>query len=352
MAIIDLRSDTVTRPTLAMREAMAGAEVGDDVFGEDPSIRRLEEETAALFGHESALFAPSGTMTNQIAIKAHTQPGDEMICEETCHVYTWEAGGPAVLSGVTCRTIPGDRGVIEPGQLLDKIRPINDHFTRTRLVALENTHNRGGGRVYPLNYIKAIREWTRTNSLILHCDGARIWNAMIATGTSAAEYGAQFDSLSVCFSKGLGAPVGSAIVGSRDFIKKCRKVRKLFGGGMRQAGFLAAAALHGLRHHVDRLAEDHAHAQVLAKTLRQLPGVRLDPDSVETNLIWFRLDPTVGSANQLVAHLKERGILVHQSGPELMRVCTHLDVSAKQIDQACSVFEELLGSRASRNTIL
>lgn len=335
-----------------MRDAMARAEVGDDVFGEDPSIRHLEEETAALFGHEAALFAPSGTMTNQIAIKAHTQPGDEMLCEETCHVYTWEAGGPAVLSGVTSRTIPGDRGVIEPGQLIDKIRPINDHFTHTRLVALENTHNRGGGRVYPLEYIKAIREWTRSNGLMLHCDGARIWNAMVATGTSAAGYGAQFDSLSVCFSKGLGAPVGSAVIGSRDFIKKCRKIRKLFGGGMRQAGFLAAAALHGLRHHVDRLADDHAHAQLLAKTLRQLPGVRLDPDFVETNLIWFRLDSSLGHANHVAALLKERGVLVHQSGPELMRVCTHLDVSEQQVEQACKVFEDVLGSRRALNANL
>lgn len=338
--MIDLRSDTVTKPTMAMREAMAIAPVGDDVFGEDPSVRQLEEYVANLFGHEAALFAPSGTMTNQMAIKAHTQPGDEMICEESCHVYTWEGGGPAILSGVTCRTIIGDRGVIHSSQLEDKIRPANDHFVRTKMVALENTHNRGSGRVYPLNELKAIRNWTSNNNLILHCDGARIWNAIVASGVSAKEYGALFDSISVCFSKGLGAPVGSAIIGSREFIKKCKRIRKLFGGGMRQAGILAAAACFALRHHIDRLAEDHANAQLLAEALARIPGIILDPPQIETNLIWFRIEPMIGRPNDLVNRLKKRNLFVHQSGPELMRACTHLDVSRKDIIEAIQIIKE------------
>ena len=337
--LIDLRSDTVTKPTAAMREAMFAAPVGDDVFGEDPTIRQLEEKVADFFGHEAALFAPSGTMTNQIAIKAHTHPGDEMICEESCHVYTWEGGGPAILSGVTCRTIIGDRGVIVTSQLHDKIRPANDHFVRTKIVALENTHNRGSGRIYPLEEIKSIRKWTSENNLILHCDGARIWNAIVASRITGKEYGSLFDSISVCFSKGLGAPVGSAIIGSREFIKKCRRIRKLFGGGMRQAGMLAAAALYALDNHLDRLAEDHANAKKLAQALALISGIYLDPPQIETNLIWFRLDPNRGKASNLVSRLKQKNLLIHQSGNDLMRACTHLDVSSEQIDKAIDLLK-------------
>lgn len=332
--MIDLRSDTMTKPTMAMREAMATAPLGDDVYGEDPSVSLLETEVAQLFGHEAALFAPSGTMTNQIAIKAHTQPGDEMICEETCHVYTWESGGPAVLSGVTCRTISGVNGIISNAQLFDKVRPINDSFVRTRLVALENTHNRGSGKVYPLEEIKAIRAWTTSNNLILHCDGARIWNAMVASGVSAKEYGSCFDSISVCFSKGLGAPVGSAIIGPRDFIKKCRRIRKLLGGGMRQAGILASAALFAVRHHIDRLAVDHSNAQLLAEGLANTPGITLDSPIVETNLIWFRIDPKLGTPAEFANKLKKTNILILPSGKDTLRACTHLDVSTNQIYEA------------------
>src|SRR6516225_1198839 len=255
--IIDLRSDTVTRPTPGMRAAMAAAEVGDDVFGDDPSVNRLQERVAALLGKEAALFVPSGTMSNQICVKVHTQPGDELLCEANCHIYNYEAGGPAVLAGVTCRTIEGDYGVLDVSQLEDKIRPVNDHLVRTRLVCLENTHNRGGGRVYPLEKIQAISTWAHANGLMMHLDGARLWNAIVATGIPAAEWGRHFDSVSVCFSKGLGAPVGSALAGSHDFITRARRIRKRFGGGMRQAGVIAAAALYALDHHIDRLAEDH-----------------------------------------------------------------------------------------------
>src|SRR5262245_23983645 len=255
--MIDLRSDTVTRPTPGMRAAMNAAEVGDDVFSEDPTVNRLEERVAATLGKEAALFVPSGTMSNQICVKAHTQPGDELICEATCHIYQFEVGGPAVLSGVTCRTLEGDYGILDVSQLEGKVRPVNDHLVRTRLVCLENTHNRGGGRIYPLEKIAAISTWARSNALIMHLDGARLWNAIVATGVKAAEWAKHFETVSVCFSKGLGAPVGSALAGPREFVTRARKIRKLFGGGMRQAGVIAAAALYAVESHVERLAEDH-----------------------------------------------------------------------------------------------
>ncbi len=336
-AFIDLRSDTVTRPTPAMRAAMQAAEVGDDVFHEDPTVNRLEERTAALLGKEAALFVPSGTMSNQIGVKAHTQPGDELLCDANCHIYNYEAGGPAVLSGVTCRTLDGDYGILDVSQLSDKIRSNNDHLVRTRLVCLENTHNRGGGRVYPLEKIQAISAWTHANGLALHLDGARLWNAVVATGTPLRAWGEPFDSVSVCFSKGLGAPVGSALAGSRDFIARARRIRKLFGGGMRQAGVLAAAALHALDHHVERLVEDHRNARVIAQAVADTPGLRLDPPDVETNLIWFEVDPDLGTASDVAAALKERGVLVHLAGRQTLRACTHLDVSAAQAARAAEV---------------
>ncbi|HZT81959.1 MAG TPA: GntG family PLP-dependent aldolase, partial [Gemmataceae bacterium] len=256
-AVIDLRSDTVTRPTPGMRAAMAAAEVGDDVFDEDPTVNRLQERVAALLGKEAALFVPSGTMSNQVCVRTHTQPGDELLCDVNCHIYNYEAGGPAVLSGVTCRCVEGDCGILDVSQLDGLVRPDNEHFVRTRLVCLENTHNRGGGKVYPLEKVQAISAWARRAGLATHLDGARLWNAVVATGVPAQEWARHFDSVSVCFSKGLGAPVGSALAGPRDFVAKARRTRKLFGGGMRQAGVLAAAALYALDHHVERLAEDH-----------------------------------------------------------------------------------------------
>jgi threonine aldolase len=336
-SIIDLRSDTVTRPTPEMRAAMNAAEVGDDVYHEDPTVNRLEERTASLLGKEAALFGPSGTMTNQIGIKVHTQPGDEMLCDVDCHVYNNEAGAPAVLSGVTCRTLDGDYGVLDVSQLSDKIRPANDHLVRTRLVCLENTHNRGGGRVYPLEKIRAISAWTHANGLILHLDGARLWNAIVASEIEARVWAEPFDSVSVCFSKGLGAPVGSALAGSRDFIAKARRVRKLFGGGMRQAGSLAAAALYALDHHIARLADDHRNAQVIAQAIADAPGLRLDPPEVETNLVWFEVDPSFATAGEVAAALKANGVLVHAAGARTLRACTHLDVSAAQAEQAADV---------------
>ncbi|MGH7222100.1 MAG: low-specificity L-threonine aldolase, partial [Gemmataceae bacterium] len=309
-AIIDLRSDTVTRPTPAMRAAMHAAEVGDDVFHEDPTVIRLEEHVAELLGKEAALFVPSGTMSNQICVNAHTHPGDELLCDVNCHIYNYEAGAPAILSGVTCHTLDGEYGILDVTQLEDRIRPDDDHQARTRLVCLENTHNRGGGRIYPFEKIQAIHAWARQHKLMLHLDGARLWNAIVATGITAKQWGGLFDTVSVCFSKGLGAPVGSALVGPREFVTRARRIRKLFGGGMRQAGVLAAAALYALEHHVERLSEDHRNAQVIAKAVADTPGMRLVPPEVETNLIWFRIEREVGTAKDVAAALKERGVLV------------------------------------------
>ena len=345
--MIDLRSDTATRPTPGMRAAMASAEVGDDVLGEDPTINALQERVADYLGMEAALFVPSGTMSNQIGIRAHTQPGDELLCESTNHIYVWEAGGPAALSGVTCRTIEGDYGVLDVTQLDDKIRPLNDHYVRTRIVCLENTHNRGGGRVYPIEKIRAISEWAHANDLTMHLDGARLWNAVVASGISGREWGKQFDSISVCFSKGLGAPVGSALAGTKEFIEKSKRIRKLFGGGMRQGGIIAAAALYAMDNHIERLAEDHANAQIIAEAVTDTPGLRLDPGVVETNLVWFEVDRELGTAKEVSAHLREKGVLVSSTGPRVLRACTHLDVSKAQCLQAAELIRKHVGTGAA-----
>src|SRR5436305_657201 len=313
---IDLRSDTVTRPTPGMRAAMAQAEVGDDVFGDDPTVIKLEERVADLLGKETALYVPSGTMSNQLAVNLHTQPGDELICDVNCHIYNYEAGGPAILSGVTCRTLDGDSGILDLSQLEDKIRnPDDPHLVKTRLVCLENTHNRGGGRIYPIEKIEAISHWARHHGLIMHLDGARLWNAIVATGIPAREWGKHFDTVSVCFSKGLGAPVGSALAGPKAVIAKARRTRKLFGGGMRQAGIMAAGCLYALDHQLERLADDHRNARIIAEAIADTPGFHLEPAEVDTNLVWFRVDPDVGNAKDITARLKEEGVLVHASGP-------------------------------------
>jgi threonine aldolase len=324
-----------------MRAAMAAAEVGDDVFNEDPSVNRLQERVASYLGKEAALYVPSGTMSNQICIRVHTQPGDELLCDASCHIYNFEAGGPAVLSGVTCRCIPGDHGILDVTQLEDKIRGGNDHLVRTRLVALENTHNRGGGRVYPLEKIQAISEWAHKNGLIMHLDGARLWNAVVATGIPATTWASNFDSVSVCFSKGLGAPIGSALAGTREFIQRAKRIRKLFGGGMRQAGVAASAALYAVEHHIDRLAEDHRNAQLLARAIMNTPGLRLDPPEVETNLVWVEVEPEMGSARDVANRLKEKGVLIHVAAPHTFRACTHLDVSTAQVQRAADAIRSL-----------
>jgi threonine aldolase len=332
--LIDLRSDTVTKPTAEMRAAMAAAEVGDDVFDEDPSVHQLQDRVAELLGTEAALFVPTGTMANQICLRAYTRPGDELICETTAHVYVWEAGAPAALSGVTTRTVEGEYGLVNVEQLRGLIRPDSEHYVRTRIVSLENTHNRGGGRVYPLEQIRAISTWARANELVMHLDGARLWNAHVATAIPLKDWCRPFDCVSVCFSKGLGAPVGSAVAGTKGFVARAWRARKLFGGAWRQAGILAAAALHALENHLPRLADDHQNAKTLAAAIRDTAGLRLDPPEVETNLVWFEVEPELAPAATLAEHLRERGVLVHLAGPTTLRACTHLDVSSAQATAA------------------
>lgn len=339
--MIDLRSDTVSKPTPGMLAAMFAADVGDDVFGEDPTVNRLEERVAAYLGKEAALFVPSGTMSNQIAIRVHCRPGDEILLESNCHIYIWEAGGPAVLSGATCRTIDGTFGILSPTQLEGKIRPDDQHAVRTRLVCLENTHNRGGGTIYPLETVRAISKWAKSNGLAMHLDGARIWNAIVATGVPANVWAAEFDTVSVCFSKGLGTPVGSALAGPKDFIKQARRVRKLFGGAMRQAGFLAAACLYAMDHHVDRLAEDHANAQLLAAAVADVPGLTLTPERVESNIVWVEVSPQLGTAKDVAARLKADGVNVAALGGQVLRMCTHLDASRADCERAAGIIRRL-----------
>jgi len=339
--MIDLRSDTVTKPTPGMLQAMFAAAVGDDVFGEDPTVNELERRTAALFGKEAGLFVPTGTMSNQIAVRIHCRPQDEILLESTSHIYVWEAGGPAALSGVTCRTIDGKNGILDLSQFDDKVRANDMHAVRTRMVAIENTHNRGGGTIYSLESVSAISGWARTNGLAMHLDGARIWNAMVAIGVPALEWGKHFDTISVCFSKGLGTPVGSALLGPKDLIAHGRRIRKLFGGAMRQAGYLAAACLYALDHHIDRLAEDHANAKLLAAAVAEVPGFTLTPARIESNLVWFETDARHGSAKDVASRLKEKGVLVAPLGKNVIRAVTHLDVSREQCERAASVIREL-----------
>lgn len=333
-ALIDLRSDTVTKPTAGMRAAMAYAEVGDDVYGEDPTVNKLQDRVAAMLGKEAGLFVPSGSMSNQLAIKSHCLPGDEVLCEEFCHIYHWEAGTPAIISGVTCHTVRAEHGIIQPAQLVDLVRPINDHMVRTKLVCLENTHNHGGGRIFPLETIRTIEKWARRNKLGMHLDGARLWNASVATGIPLKEWAVPFDSVSVCFSKGLGAPIGSMLVGPKAFIATARRFRKVFGGAMRQVGVLAAAVDYALDHHIDRLTEDHANAQVLAAAVRDCPGLSLPAPDTHTNIIWINIAAELGGSKEFAAVLRERGILVSVDHPGRIRCCTHLDVSKADAERA------------------
>jgi len=339
--ILDFRSDTVTRPTPAMRRAMADAEVGDDVLGDDPTVLKLQARVAEVLGKEAALFVPSGTMSNLIAVRLHCQPGDEFLCEAGAHVYNFEQGGHAQLWGVAARPVEGHYGVLEPRQLEGLIRPDNPHYVRTRMVALENTHNRGGGRIQPYANVETICRWAHGNGLTTHLDGARLFNAVVATGIEAVRWAQHFDTVSVCFSKGLGAPVGSALAGPRDWIARAVRHRKVLGGGMRQAGVLAAAALYALEHHVDRLAEDHANAQHLAEGIRQIECLRLDPPDVETNLVFFHVDPSWGPAAQFAEALRRRGLLMLATGPTMIRAATHLDVDRPDVDRAIDILKQV-----------
>jgi len=326
-----------------MRQAMAAAEVGDDVFGDDPTVAALERRAAEVLGKEAAVYMPSGTMTNQTAIRAHTEPGDEILVEAEAHVYFYEAGAPAALSGVMCRLLPGVRGIFTAADVKAALRPRNLHFPPTRLVCIENTHNRGGGSVWPLERVAEVAEAARDAGLRMHLDGARLWNASVATGVPEREYAKHFDSVSVCFSKGLGAPVGSALAGTGEFVARARRFRKQFGGGMRQAGIIAAGALYALEHHRTRLAEDHANARNLAEGLAAIPGIELVGGKPETNIVVFRVKTM--TADVMMARLKAAGVMVTPRSADSMRAVAHLDVTAEQVAEAVGIVRQVMSGQ-------
>jgi threonine aldolase len=325
--VIDLRSDTVTRPTEGMRRAMMEAPLGDDVFGEDPTVNRLEEYVADLLGKEAAMYAPSGTMTNQIGVHVNTDRADEILIHEGAHVFVYEGGAPSLLSSVQLRTLPGDRGALDPETVRAAIRPENVHFPRSRLLCLENTHNTAGGAVYPLDRFAEAAAVARDAGLKVHLDGARLFNAQAATGTPAREWCAHADTVSVCSSKGLGAPVGSLLAGTEEAIHKARRARKAFGGGMRQAGVIAAASLYAFENHIERLVEDHERARTLARRLRE---VDYDVETPETNLVLVAVD----RPEDFLSALAREGVLATPGKPGYVRLCTHLDVDDEDIEAA------------------
>ncbi len=342
--MIDLRSDTVTRPTPAMRQAMASAEVGDDVYGDDPTVRALEALTASLLGTEDAVFMVSGTMTNQVALRVHTEAGDEILADQFAHIAVLERGAPAALSGLTVRALPGRGGLFSAADVAAAIRQPLPFLPLVqppqKLVCLENTHNIGGGTIWALSEIEAIAAVARRHGLALHLDGARLWNAAVATGIAEGDYAKPFDSISVCFSKGLGAPMGSALAGSRAFVQRARRFKALFGGGVRQAGIVAAGALHALRHHRERLAEDHANARRLAEGLTMVRGVVIDAATVVTNIVRFRLEHM--SSADFVQQCFAAGVHLLPSGGNGVRAVLHRDVSAADVDVALARMASVL----------
>jgi threonine aldolase len=340
--VADLRSDTVTRPTAAMRQAMAHAEVGDDVFGDDPTVNALEAHVAALFGHEAALFAPSGSMANQVALQLVVPPAGELLAGSDAHVVTYELGAAAVIGGISTRTWPSVGASLDVDQIAAMIRPVGFPSVPTRAIAVEQTHNLGGGGVVPLAVLTDLRAVADESGVLLHCDGARIWHAHVADGVPLAGYGALFDTLSVCLSKGLGAPVGSLIVGSAARIAQARIIRKRMGGGMRQVGILAAAGRYALDHHIDRLAEDHVRARRLAEALARF-GV-VDPERIRTNLVPLDLSKSRLDAPALAAAAAERGVRIAAMLPARARLVTHLDVDDDDIDRAITVLSDLLAA--------
>lgn len=337
--LIDLRSDTVTRPTPGMLDAMFSAKVGDDVFGEDPTVNQLEEKTAALFGMEAGLFCPSGTMTNQIAARVHARPGEEVILHRLSHLYYYEGGGLMSNSGLSVCLLEGERGMITPDDVLDHINPDDLHRPRTAMVEVENTMNKGGGAVYKPHHLSGIADVCRKHNLRYHLDGARIFNALVAESGKASAYGALFDSISVCLSKGLGAPVGSVLIGNQEFIRKARRVRKVFGGGMRQAGFLAAAGIYALDHHIARLAEDHAKAARLSSVLNDLNWVE-EVLPVETNILIFKVK-TPYTAAEVSSRLREKGLLAIAFDKQSIRMVTHLDFTDEMLETAEIILKSL-----------
>lgn len=347
--VVDLRSDTVTKPSPAMRAAISAAEVGDDVLGHDPTVERLEHRVAEILGKEAALFVPSGTMANQISVRAHCPPGGEVILERGSHVLNFEAGAAAALSGAAFFPLDGARGVFEPDAVRRAIRPPVPHCPQTALVWAENTHNLAGGSLWPQATLDAVAAVAHEAGVPFHLDGARIWNAAVATGLSPARIARDADSVSVCMSKGLGAPVGSLVVGTRSFIEGCWVHRKRMGGGMRQSGILAAGALFGLDHHQTRLAEDHANARFLAERLAALPGVRVDLDATQTNIVVFDVAGTGRSPTELAKQAESHEVLIVPFGATTLRAVTHLDVDRAGVERAADVLAEVLATaRAGR----
>jgi threonine aldolase len=342
--VSDFRSDTVTRPTAKMRRAMAEAAVGDDVLGDDPTVKRLEAMAAAVLGMEAALFVPSGTMGNEIAIKVWTNPGDEIIVESRSHIYLYEAAGPALISGVQVCPIDTESGAIPVDTIRRSIRDSSDiHCPRTRLFCIENTHNMHGGRILPIDYLRGLRELSLERRIPIHLDGARIFNASAATGISPAEYASFADSVMFCLSKGLGAPIGSMLVGSSDFIEKARRVRKVLGGGMRQVGVIAAPAIIALEEMRDRLHVDNENAKRLADGIGDLPGVALDPEIIETNIVFARFELPAPSAAEVVRQLERRGVLCIPLGPGVIRFVTHYDVDETDVERLVDAMRDALG---------
>jgi threonine aldolase len=337
--ITDLRSDTVTKPSPGMLAAMFNAPVGDDVFGEDPSINELESLAASLFGMQSAIFCPSGTMTNQIAIKCHTQPGDEVICDNLSHIYQYEGGGIAFNSGCQVKLLEGNKGRITAEQVAENINAAADYKANTNLVSLENTTNRGGGACYNFADILSIREVCSINNLSLHLDGARLFNALVERNETPKQYGEIFDSISICLSKGLGTPVGSLLLGRKDFIKKARRIRKVFGGGMRQAGYLAAAGIYALQNNVHRLVDDHRHARQIAEALLEKPFV-CNMMPVETNIIIFEVSPPYTPAS-FAEELSKHQVLVMPISASQIRMVTHLDISSEMVQRLTALINQL-----------
>lgn len=338
--VINMQSDTVTKPTQAMRLAMANAEVGDDMGGEDPTVNRLEARMCELLNKEAAVFACSGTQSNQMGVRTHCIPGDELLIETSGHISVFEGGAPAALSGVMCRTLPGRRGMLDVSDLEGHVKVDNQHLCVTRLVCLENTTNAGGGFAYPIDQLRRVCDWAHAQGLKTHLDGARLFNAAVATNTSVREICAGFDTVSICFSKGLGCPMGSVLVGSAADIRRARRIRKMLGGALRQAGIVAAAAVYALDNHVDRLAEDHANAKIFANAISKIDGIEIDVANVETNLVFFNVAKELGNAGQLSNALRERGIRIGGMGPQTLRACTHLDVNRDQCLQVAAVIRE------------
>ena len=344
-SIIDLRSDTVTRPSAEMRAAMAQAPVGDDVYSDDPTVNSLEERVAALFGKEAALFTPSGSLANQLAIRMLVAPGEELICETNSHIARAELGAAAVFSGITTRTWLADRGLLKSTDALDLAKPDSGpYLVSTTAIAIENTHNFGGGTVQPISEISALRNESSKLGLAMHLDGARIWNAHVASGVSFVEYGEHFDTISVCLSKGLGAPVGSLMISTKERIARARVWRKRYGAGMRQIGILAAAGHFALDHNIQSLAEDHKRALILAKACAEVAPSTIDARTVETNIVGLNLTGATQTASQFAAHAKEKGLLISALGPTFVRLVTHRDVDDSQVQDAAAILQDLLKS--------